>query len=489
METQPTLWFTDLFGVEQPQYQLPFIDFNVYSDVPLYIDPYAITKDPSDLAAHCHNAIVSFFETLLDAVKADDRLALRSLLNSRLTEPQQICLGVSKTARGGRGIGREQEGQIVEALRGSSAAKSGVLEALQELELHIPHVGPDKISDLVANIILHHLAGFTEETCQAYGIATRPCPVDGFWDSEQRKWDGGFFNLPVHGTSSYVLVPKRFVRRERDLMNHSRFYDKYILDTLQRELLTADDSLVRTLGSGMRRVTKEDIKHDPRFRPSKEFISEFIVGHPEVIAAYRKELEESYRPEDPAVWSGRAAVDDPGVQSILNEIASLAPGRKDANRYHAAVFQLVRFVFDYALENFECEYEMDQGRGRIDIIADNYAGGGFFMEARSEYGASTVPIECKNYSDDLGNNEFNQIMDRMGPTTSRLGLIFCRTIDDRAALIDHLNDRWLRQQKMVLVIDDSALRQLSELRLARSFHGIESRLRLLVRQVRYGNSA
>ena len=487
MDTQPPLWFTELFGIEQPQYQLPFVDFNIHSDVPLYIDPYAITKDPSQLAAHCHNSIVSFFQNLLGAVTADDRLALRRLLSGRLTEPQQICLGVSTTARGGRGIGNEQEGWIVEALRGSSAAKSGALQALQELELHIPHLGPDKVSDLVANIILCHLAEFTEQTCQAYGIGTRPCPVDGFWDSQRCGWDGGFFNLPTNGTISYILVPKRFIRRERDLMNHKRFYDKYILETLQRELLTADDSLVRTLTSGRRNVTKGDIKQDPRFRGSKEFISKFIVGHPEVIAAYRAELEESYHPEDPAVWSGRATIDDPSVERLLGDLDSFAPGRDDANRYHGAVSRLCRFIFDYALENFECEYKMDQGRGRIDIIADNYASGGFFMEARREYGAASVPMECKNCGADLGNDEFNQMVDRLGPKTSRLGIVFCRTVADRASLIGHLGDRWLRQDKMILVIDDATLRQMAQLRLGRNFSMIESRLRALVRQVQYKN--
>jgi len=82
MKPDPTTWFTALFGIDLPQYQLPFVDFNVLSDVPLYIDPYAINKDPSELAALCNNAIVSYFQTLLEAIRAEARTACGTMLSA-----------------------------------------------------------------------------------------------------------------------------------------------------------------------------------------------------------------------------------------------------------------------------------------------------------------------------------------------------------------------------------------------------------------------
>ena len=37
MPQQEVLWFSRFFGVDCPQYDLPFVDFNLLSDVPLYI--------------------------------------------------------------------------------------------------------------------------------------------------------------------------------------------------------------------------------------------------------------------------------------------------------------------------------------------------------------------------------------------------------------------------------------------------------------------
>lgn len=199
---------------------------------------------------------------------------------------------------------------------------------------------------------------------------------------------------------------------------------------MQSELLSAADSLVVTLKSGERRVTKKAISEDTRFYLSKEFISRFILEQPEVMQEYRDDLMVRFRPVDPAVPSEKSYEDDPLIHTTLASLESITPGREGASRYHDAIFVLVKFIFDWALEGFEKEYQMDNGRSRIDVISSNYASGGLFKEFVDQYHARTVSMECKNYEADLGNQEFNQIMERLGPHTSQLGMIFCRTISE-----------------------------------------------------------
>jgi len=480
-------WFSRFFGIDLPQYELEFVDFDLDSDVPLYLDPYAITKDPTNLGARCHNSILSYFQNLLTAIKKNDRLLIQHLIHRRLTEPTEIHLGVGLRARTGRGIGKEQEQKIIEAFISSNAIRQGYIEAIQELELHIEGIGADKISDLVAKIILAHLARFTESMCDNYGIASRPCAVSGYWNDTTQEWDGGYFSLPTNGTYAYILIPRRFVRHDRDLMQHRVFYEKYILDVLQRELLSANDSLVETLKNGRRRVTKKAIKEDERFRISKPLISQFVIQHPEAIDAYRYVLEDSFSPVDPAFVSRKSELDDPHIIELLDNLDKIPPGKENAHKYHETVLELIKFAFDWAFENLVKEYDMDQGRSRIDIIGDNYASGGVFEGLRRSLHATTVPIECKNYKADLGNNEFNQLSDRLGPKTSEFGMLFCRTINDPSGMLKHQTDRWLRQNKLILLVDDIALKQIVNYRLDRKFDLIESHIRQMVRAVQYGN--
>ncbi len=479
------IWFSNYYGLDEPQFKLPFVDFNLNSDVPLYIDPYAITQDRTELAERCHNCIISYFQALLDAIRSDNRNQIKRLVSRHLSEPNEIHLGVSKKARGGRGLGPIQESQVVSALSDSTAAKTGVIQTIQELELHIEGIGPDKISDLIANIILAELAAYTEEMCQEYAIPTNYIAVSGYWNDVNREWDGGYFNLPSRGTHSYILVPKRFVRYSRDLINHREFYERYVLNTLQQKLLRADDSLVQTLKNGVRRVTKKSIREDVRFSLSKAFISKYIMKNPDVMEAYRKELLARFKPADPAEPSEKAVIDDPVVVETLDKLKTITPGRDQANDYHEAIYILIQFIFDWGLENFEKEFKMDAGRSRIDIISDNYASGGLFRDFIYLYRATTIPIECKNYNSDLGNEEFNQIMERLGPGTSQLGMVFCRKINDVPQTLTHLADRWLRHKCMILLFDDVLVEQLTNLRFARDFDQIQSLLRRLIRAIEY----
>lgn len=484
-------WLSKYYGISKPQYELPFVDYNLYSDVPLYIDPFAITKDESELGVICHNAIFNYFQTLLDAIKSEDSLSITRLIRNRLNEPKEIYLGVGKKARNGKGIGPEQEKQIVDALKNSTAAKEGYIQTIQELELHIEGIGPDKISDLVANIILSHLASYTSIKCDEYEIPTKPCQIS-FWNTKTKLWDGKEFKIPViNSTDSIVLVPRQYVRRQGDLMNHSKYCQKYVLTILQRELIDANDSLVRTLKTGKRRgepiVTKKSIEDDPRFQSirNKQYIGKFIMKHPDSVEKYRQELEEKHNPIDVASYSGREIEDDTIVRLLLEKLKELSPGKGGAGDYHKTVYELLQYIFDFSLRSFEKEYKMDGDRGRIDIIAVNYASGGFFKDVKDLLNAGSVPMECKNYSVELGNAEFNQLADRMGRKTSRFGILFCR--ESHNSNLKHQTDRWLRDEKLILVIDDEKLIELVEIRLSKKFEILEKLLSEMKVQVEYGN--
>lgn len=482
-------WFSQAFSLDKPQFELPFVDFVLERDVPLYIDPYAITSDPTSLGAECHNAIVSFFEELLLSVREGDTRRTRLLVTGRFREPNEIPLGVSQSARAGRGWGVIQETQIVQALIGSEALATGLIQNIQELELHIDHIGPDKVSDLVANIIKGLLGSWTEQVCSELSIATRPVATGPYWSEERSAWISGEFHLPVHltddGPHAYILVPKRFIRRERDLMNHYYFYRRFVLDILQQELLSANDSLVQTLKSGRRRVTKNSIQKDDRFKPRKSFISQFIREHPAAIEQYRREMETKFAPVDPAVFSEKSAIEDPKIRELLDRLDQIEPGRAGASDYHGCVFELLKFVFDYALVNWDIEYKMDLGLGRIDIMCDNRSNNGVFSETREILSAMSVPIECKNYSGDLSNEEFNQIEQRLGESTSRLGMIYCRSVQDRRSLANQVGVRWLRHKNCILVFDDRDVKTLSHLRLERDYEGIDNLVRARIRDVQF----
>jgi hypothetical protein len=166
-------------------------------------------------------------------------------------------------------------------------------------------------------------------------------------------------------------------------------------------------------------------------------------------------------------------------------LEGLPTGEKNASAYHALALKLIELVFQGCLRSFEAEYVMDDGLGRIDIICDNYARDGLFAHLRAELDASHVPMECKNYSSSLGNNEFNQLNNRLGPSTSRLGFLFCREITDARKMAQHSARRWLRHDNCILVFDDYLLEKLVRLRIEDGLEGVEGELQKMIRDVKF----
>jgi len=92
---QQIIKFSEYFNLNKSQYELDFVDVPINNgDVPLFIDPYAISKRTDYWSIECHNAIVDFFQYLIDQISQGNTQQARNAL-SGLREPNQTRLGMS----------------------------------------------------------------------------------------------------------------------------------------------------------------------------------------------------------------------------------------------------------------------------------------------------------------------------------------------------------------------------------------------------------
>lgn len=276
--------FSVAFGLSNSQASLDFVDVDLSTDTPLYIDPYAIQIRDDEWSAKCGDAIRSFFTEVLTALRSDN-VARASHLMSRLGEPNETFLGQSIGTPSGRGVGRGKANQFASALRNSRAFRTGVIGDISEAELFIYGVGPDMISDLTTNIIRGHLADYTKQQCDLHGIPTRIVRSLGpVWNPERRDWVSQDLQLPVHAGKPILLVPKFSVRFGLSL-DSQEFYNHHMIEFLRREYLISNSALVQTLKSGEKRVTKAAVKEKHPF--IKDDLARFVSDHPEVLEVYK----------------------------------------------------------------------------------------------------------------------------------------------------------------------------------------------------------
>jgi hypothetical protein len=140
-----TLRFSDHFGLGKSQAQLDFVDVDLHTDIPLFVDPYAISLEDTEWFIECNNLIIDFFELVVQSIRDGNEVRARSLL-SNLREPNDTRLGLSTGRSRGNGIGGEQSGQIFDRLKDSKAVLTGNLTDLADTELVIRGIGRDKIS-------------------------------------------------------------------------------------------------------------------------------------------------------------------------------------------------------------------------------------------------------------------------------------------------------------------------------------------------------
>jgi hypothetical protein len=443
------------FGLGKSQSELDFVDVPVDGDLPLFVDPFAISLRPDRWSQECARVIQFYFQQALERIKSGDEAGARRLL-AFLGEPNETRLGLSRGRPQGAGIGRHQADQLYDALADSAAIQTGFINHLEETELMIPGIGRDKISDLTTNIIRKNLAEYTKQQCDLLDIPTKRAALPPYFDIDQNAWVSDYFDLPITPRGPLVLVPKVIVRYDF-AYDHRQYYSRFVVEYLRAEELEASSSLVQVLKTGRRVVYKKDI--EARYPLTKEFLYRFSRDRPEVLKAYREELEKLERSIDTPV----VGADEGHIARMLAEaLASIPPGGSTASAYHSLMVGILEFLFFPQLLHPLKEKEIHEGRKRIDILMENGARAGAALHALHDikrFPCAYVPIECKNYTTEVANPELDQLAGRFSPNRGKFGLLCCRTFEDRDLFVERCRDTLRDDRGLIIPLDDATLRR------------------------------
>lgn len=457
MRTRVSTYFK--LGRKQPS--LDFVDVSIKNDARVFIDPRALRLLPSQWACQCVSLIQSFFKTLLSAIKANDERVGRILL-SGLHEPNETHLGLSRGQSQGRGLGTGMAKAVWKALRDSEAAKSGLLEDLEDTILLIEGISNDVISDITTNIIRRPLIEYTQRMCKQYGIPMEDSVDSGaLWDQTAKRWSNEFVELPVTRYGKVLLVPKAIVRRRMEY-DEQEYYRHYILPYLMEAEMNANTQLVRLLKSGMRRVYKKDVAE--KYGGGKRMVLRETLRHPQILDDYRRAKKR--KPRRPLghydLADSEIGGETPDWDELIQSVVQLPTGKADASRYEDAIERLLSALFYPSLADPVIQHEIHDRRKRIDITYTNMARHGFFEWLAQHYPAPHIFVECKNYGKEVGNPELDQLSGRFSPSRGRVGILVCRGFHDKPLFLRRCRDTAQDDRGYILALDDSDLAALVE---------------------------
>jgi hypothetical protein len=446
---------SEIYKLGRTQGSLDFVDVNVSRDTPLFISPTALAHLPSDWGDGCVYLVQNFFQTVLQAIKEGKHDRAESLLNT-LKEPNETHLGVSTGASRGRALGDGSAHKVWGAMAQSEAAKSGLLRDLEDTVLLIPGVGVDIISDMTTNIIRGPLIEYTQIMCERFGITLKDGVDSGpLWDPANRRWFTRYERLPMTKFGKLLLVPKAIVRPDIQF-KADQYYRHHILTFLQKMELNAGSALVYLLADGTRKVNKTAVIQ--KYGSGKTMIVEQTLKHPEMLDAYRAEMaKQPYNPLSHEMIAMIEKDSAPDWDQLLDAVLSVKPGKESATDYENAVEALLTALFYPDLTNPNIQHEIHDGRKRIDIKYTNMGIAGFFSWVAKHYPAPLIWIECKNYSKDVANPELDQLSGRFSPSRGKVGLLVCRSFDNKDRFFDRCKDTAKDDRGFIIPLDDDDL--------------------------------
>ncbi|BAL73735.1 hypothetical protein S23_05140 [Bradyrhizobium cosmicum] len=454
------------YGLGRTQATMDFVDVDIVNDTPVFLSPKALTMLPSEFGDECVHLVQNFFQTVLDYIRGGKNHQAEALLRE-LREPNETRLGLSSGKAQGHALGSGSAHNVWESLSQSEAAKSGLLEDLEDTVLMIEGISVDIVSDMTTNIIRAPLIRYTQRMCEQYGIPTSPGVDSGpLWNSIEKRWYSEFVELPIAGSGRLIFVPKVLVRTHLQY-DAGEYFRHFLLTRMQQAELAANTELVEIVKSGKgkrartrKRVTKKALLG--KYGTGKKAIVAETRKHPDALATYKAlKRDEKHLPltlEDMSSLEGAAETD---WAALLHAVRSVPTGQADAGRYEKAVEGIISALFYPNLTNPNVQHEIHNGRKRIDVTYTNMGVHGFFKWLATHYSSAHVFVECKNYGKEVGNPELDQLSGRFSPSRGQVGILVCRQFHNKTLFLQRCADTAKDSRGFIMALDDDDLASLT----------------------------
>ncbi len=215
----PAQYFSEYFNVTKTAGD-DWFDPILGADTRLFVDPFLVFRDTSQGWADAHRELIAYFNLVFHmvgntivATTSPERAKALKLL--KFPEPRAFCLGYTDQGTDGAGGGKGYAKLICEAMELAIGRGLKDLAHFESLGVLNEGIGPDRISDLVCNVLIERFIRYTQTVAQRHNLPTDPHRIDrGAFDAVGLRWDPVEVQLPTNPENGLpvLLTPLRFLR-------------------------------------------------------------------------------------------------------------------------------------------------------------------------------------------------------------------------------------------------------------------------------------
>ena len=438
------------------QYEVDFVIPRIGVDMPLGIDPFLLFKSRDPEYRKLHQILIGVFNAGIDALRRGAHVEAQRVFD--FPEVAEIGLGYTQKSRRGSGVGAHLSRLIIETLLGSPALQERGVRHVEEMQLVSAGIGPDRISDIVANILKRFLIQYTQRQCAIWNIPVNyGVPVHHIYDEPSHSWEDSFEDLPVSVAdgSPILLVPRRLVR-VLPWINYDDFlrteFAAYLSarrDSIKHATSKTSTDSALPAGAGSR--TKADVVTVTR--SDIALVERYVRAREQQAADAQPALD--YVDEDACLEA----------EALKERLRATPVGRDHAVVYQRLVLEILNYLFNPELIDGQPEVRTIEGTERRDIIFTNDSDESFWDYIRSNHDGILVMFETKN-TDELNMAAINQTATYLGDRVGRFGVLVSRQATQesiRRKIFSVWNDS-TPKRKVILTLSDGELCELLDLR-------------------------
>jgi hypothetical protein len=433
------------------QFEVDFVIPRIGIDLALGIDPFLLFKSRDPTLSKLHSTILKAFNYGIELLSKGRATDARQLFD--FPEVSEVGLGYTKKGKRGSGVGEYLSQLITETLAESPSLLQRGIRHIEEMQLVSVGVGPDRISDIAANLLKNFLIDYTQKQCEIWGIPIfSGIPIQHIFDLDDFSWHDGYVDLPVspYDNSPILLVPRRIVRT-LPWINYEDFFRMEFAAYLRAKR-------VRGRLTNIREAPAELTKSD------KEKVVQVARTEIERIDRYVSAKEANASEAQPSLTYLNVGATCPESEALKEKLSTVKAGSVDAAAYQRLILEILNFLFNPELIDGELEVRTIDGTERRDVIFTNDSDQSFWSYLRSEHSSIFLMFETKN-CEVLENTHFNQTATYLGERLGRLGFIVTRNPlqePQQRKAFSIYNDS--QPRKIILVLSDEDVRAMLDMK-------------------------
>ena len=346
------LSFADHYGIPDEVYDAtgalnPILDV----DTRMFIDPAFLRITTTPEFKNSYQDVLTYFDDVLRVVANINEVGdvFWKTADKRITFPevQGLCIGYSAKSTGGSGMGRKLRAKLLQTIL--DVIRAGVQDpkVFELVGVFEEDIGPDRISDMIAKIIIEDLIAYTKRICNSLGIPLETLPYS----------KGHVTELPLNPITEkpVILVPK-------ELLNDLPVVEAYSdLQWVANRNDAIREELNRIIGTSWSHISSSR---------RKEIIKNTCISHPDIL----REILDAYAASNPQFYdfladrSGEVVWYNAAKEVVQNHQLSLTLPEKPTPQQVFDVVLEICEVYRHLIEDCQLStllyYEGDDGERR-----------------------------------------------------------------------------------------------------------------------------